>query len=330
MSPRDSSTAALRVFPDSNVSTFPESRLNGVGLHSGLRFAVALSAAPKGTGVVFRTTYKGSLCQAPALWTRLSGTTRSTALVLRGPKRLRLELRTVEHLMAAVLLSGLQDLFINVESLDGEHDLLELPILDGSAFAWTEALNALRDAPQPASFHRPVWIPLETFELEDEGRKIVITPWAAPCLKSEYRVEIDFGGIWAQEAAYTMDWTQLDKSWTSFVNDVSAARTFGFSHELESLRARGLAKGGSFTNALLLDGDKLVNEGGFRQDSELAAHKLLDAIGDFALLGAPILGRVHCVKAGHSMHFQGIKEAIKSGILVRGTLAAGGEFSRDP
>ena len=97
-------------------------------------------------------------------------------------------------------------------------------------------------------------------------------------------------------------------------------------HELEVLRKRGLALGGSMDNAILLDGDKVVNPGGFKVASELAAHKLLDIVGDFALLGKPLIGRIDTFKSGHSMHVRAAQEAIKTGALVEVDMDSSGKI----
>jgi UDP-3-O-[3-hydroxymyristoyl] N-acetylglucosamine deacetylase len=113
-----------------------------------------------------------------------------------------------------------------------------------------------------------------------------------------------------------------------FRSRVAPARTFGFEHELVELERRGLARGGSLDNAILLREDCLVNIEGFRVPEELAAHKLLDGIGDFALLGAPLIGRIQLECAGHSMHLRAVSEAVRKGVLVGGVLDRQGRFHR--
>jgi UDP-3-O-acyl-N-acetylglucosamine deacetylase len=112
-------------------------------------------------------------------------------------------------------------------------------------------------------------------------------------------------------------------------NEIAPARTFGFKRELDELVRRGLIKGASLENALLLDDNSVVNTNGFRVPQELAAHKLLDAVGDFALLGKPLLGTIELHQAGHSMHLRAVGEAIRQGVLKPAILKASGELFVD-
>jgi UDP-3-O-[3-hydroxymyristoyl] N-acetylglucosamine deacetylase len=140
---------------------------------------------------------------------------------------------------------------------------------------------------------------------------------------------VSFPPAWNQAVDFTVDWMRLEESRQEYRRLIAPARTFGFKQELDELARRGLALGGTLDNALLLDGDQVVNEGGFKLPQELAAHKLLDALGDFALLGAPLLARIVAEKAGHSMHLRALAEAARTGALVSGSFAADGTFVRD-
>ena len=304
----------------------------GLGIHTGGHFRVKVKLGLEGTGIRFRTLYQNQECTAPALWTRLSGTARSTALVLRGPKRAKVELRTIEHLMAAIFVMGLQDLDIDILPIQKERDICEVPVLDGSAVEWMELLQKIDQdsrqrrgqslsgsaAPVPLKW---AWKPVRDFDLTSEGRAVRIKPHTqgdGPLPKKTlFLADVDFGPSLKQTARFEVDWEQPGESRSRFRTLFAPARTFGFRQELEALKARGLARGGTFDNAILIDGDHIVNEGGFRIPNELAAHKLVDAVGDFALLGAPILGEIHLSKAGHSMHLLALKEAVESEALVR-------------
>jgi UDP-3-O-[3-hydroxymyristoyl] N-acetylglucosamine deacetylase len=309
--------------------------IEGLGLHTGRRFALNIMRAQK-PGVQFRTTFEGFECSAPALWTRLSGTARSTALVLRGPNRRKVELRTIEHFMAAVVMSGLTHLDVEIVPLDGENEICEIPGLDGSALEWMRALesHALNE-PALLPKGREAWLPVRSIEIQDANKRVVLSPHplgddsrGAQVSQTLYTVQVDYGARWKQEISFAVDWLKRGEARTRFIESIAPARTFGFEHEIEHLRSRGLIKGASLENALLLNDERIVNSEGFRVESELAAHKLIDAVGDFALLGAPLLGHILCVRAGHSMHLQSIKEAVQEGALVKGLLTDTGEFIR--
>lgn len=298
---------------------------NGVGLHTGRKMKVRLRGWGHGSeSMHFVHLHGGVEHAAPALWTRLSATARSTSLVLRGATRRRFELKTVEHLLAAAYAVGLPPLTFEVEALapatDARlDDVLEIPVLDGSAAEWCDWLApCARENPD-----RAVWIPTRSFQLVDGPRSVLIAPSTSHSDATQFRCAIDFNGVWKQECAFRFDWTRVVDSFTRFRREIAGARTFGFRHELESLGERRLALGANLENALLLDGDKLVNQEGFRLANELAAHKLLDAVGDFALLGAPVLGEIHLNQAGHSMHLRALEEAVRTGALVRGRLVSG-------
>lgn len=315
--------------------------VSGVGLHTGHIFNVKIKRSPGGTGQVFRVKHPLGDCTAPALWTRLSGTTRSTALVLRGP-RVKVELRTIEHLMAALFVLGLKDVEIelSLSKSSGDHfpEVFEIPVLDGSSAEWIQHLlpfqeEIMRNSDKNAGFKTgsgsgeesfnvhesfyDAWLLTKEFILEDGDRSVRLIPFKTPRAQTEFSVNVDFGPSLKQNAEFCLDWKNLSQAQQEFSASFAGARTFGFQHEVDSLRARGLALGAQLQNAVLIDGDQVVNEGGFRMPNELAAHKLVDAVGDFALLGAPLLGRIELNKAGHSMHVKALKEAVDQGLLTK-------------
>ncbi len=304
---------------DSNLRLLdqaPSLEVEGCGIHTGKRFRVKIQPAKKGQGVLFRAQVGGLVYEGPALWSRLSGTSRATALVLRAPGRHRVELKTVEHFIAAVSMLGYPSLVVTVEPLDPiADDMLELPILDGSSQKWWSLLCAFaqESSLEMATFAYRV---KEPFVVEDGLRRVEFSP---PQSGREYRTdficEVNFRETWIQSTSLNIDWQSLALSQEQFSRQTSRARTFGFQDEVQKLQAKGLALGGSLENAILLSGNKVVNDGGFLFPTELADHKLLDAIGDFALSGAPILGQIRLVRAGHDIHARALTEIMRKGIV---------------
>jgi UDP-3-O-[3-hydroxymyristoyl] N-acetylglucosamine deacetylase len=303
---------------------------SGVGLHSGQRSTVQIKSSSEATKLqtpIFEARIGSQRASAPALVSRLSGTARATALVLRGEKRFRFELQTVEHYLAALFVMGLPPLHAVIESCaesdDKPVEALEMPILDGSAQKWLEILNVF-PIYRPQS--RKAWKVIRSFEVKDEEKFVCMSPLSGDEAKLDIFCEVDFGFKWQQNSQYSLSWSDLDASLEDFKRRIAPARTFGFAHELEMLRKRGLALGGSMDNAILLDGDKVINPNGFLVENELAAHKLLDIVGDFALLGKPLIGRIDTFKSGHSMHVRAAQEAIKTGALVEVDLDSSGKI----
>ena len=202
-------------------------------------------------------------------------------------------LSTIEHLMAAFAALGISNAVIEV---DGP----ELPIMDGSALQFVQLLDR-------AGFRRQS-TPVRYIEILEPIRVTDGDKTAAllPCDRYEMRFEIDFDNavIGNQVVDFVVDEE-------TFRTEIMAARTFGFAHEVEALRKAGLARGGSLENAVVIDGDEILNPGGLRMEREFVRHKALDAIGDLYVLGAPLLGRYEGYKAGHAVN----------NLLVRALLA---------
>jgi UDP-3-O-[3-hydroxymyristoyl] N-acetylglucosamine deacetylase len=311
------------------------SSLEGVGIHTGKRFRVCLARSNEHEGLRFCAMGGGHVFEAPALWSRLSGTARATALVLRSlvdpTHKERVELKTIEHFLAAAHIVGLSGYDLCIEALEGLEpgEAFELPILDGSAARWLEWIEECVGSDVAAVFARPAWKPLRHFEVRDGDKSVEIFPHASENdVRTVIECRVDFPQVWQQSLEFVCDWSQPLALKEAFRSRIASARTFGFEAELKDLERRGLARGGSLDNALLLREDSLVNPEGFRVPEELAAHKLLDGIGDFALLGAPLLGRIRLECAGHSMHLRALSEALRKGALVSGTLDRQGRFHR--
>ena len=263
----------------------------GVGVHSGERVRLVIRSAPVGTGVVFvRTDVTDRDNRIPVSGEAVVEARLNTMIENADGVRLS----TIEHLMAAFAALGVSNVVVEVNGP-------ELPIMDGSALPFVQLLDRAGFRRQEAPV-RYIEI-LEPVVVEDGDKRAALIP----CERYEMRFEIDFDSavIGNQVVDFVVDEA-------TFRDQIMAARTFGFAHEVEALRRAGLARGGSLENAVVIDGDTILNPGGLRMEREFVKHKALDAIGDLYVLGAPLLGRYEGVKAGHALNNQ----------LVRALLAA--------
>ncbi len=261
----------------------------GVGVHTGDRVRLAVRPAPTGTGIVFvRTDIKDRDNRIPVSGEAVIDARLNTMIENAAGVRLS----TIEHLMAAFAALGISNVVVEV---DGP----ELPILDGSALQFVQLLDRAGFRRQEAPV-RYIEI-LEPIRVQ-EGDK---TAALLPCDRYEMRFEIDFATpvIGNQVVDFVVDEE-------TFRNEIMGARTFGFAHEVEALRRAGLARGGSLENAVVIDGDQILNPGGLRMEREFVKHKALDAIGDLYVLGAPLLGRYEGVKAGHAINNLLVRELL--------------------
>lgn len=267
-------------------------RATGVGLHTGRKVTMALRPAPIDTGIVFcRTDLPGTPCvSAHAL--NVASTVMAT-VIEKGAARVS----TVEHLMAAFAGLGIDNAFVDVSAE-------EVPIMDGSAGTFVFLIQSAGIQEQPAA--KRYWRILKAVAIEEGDKKVRLEPFDGfkVGLSIEFRhpvfdaassvVEIDFGEV-------------------SFVRGVSRARTFGFTQDVEALRARGLGRGGSLDNAVVIDDFRVLNAEGLRMDDEFVMHKALDAIGDLYLSGRPIIGAFHGHKSGHEMNNRLVRKLIADG-----------------
>jgi UDP-3-O-[3-hydroxymyristoyl] N-acetylglucosamine deacetylase len=265
---------------------------SGTALHAGTDVTMTLSPAPAGQGVVFVRADLGGK-QIAALYDRVSETRLGTVLEQDGAR-----VGVVEHLMAAVAGAGLDDLTV---TLNGP----EPPILDGDALSYLtliqEAGLKSQDVPRQAiELLRPV-------RVAQGDASASLTPAPVP----SYEFEIEFPAIGRQSFA-------LDFTPAGFAQLIAPARTFGFMKELKSLHAMNLAKGASLENTLALDEEGVLNRDLMRFPDEFVRHKILDAIGDMALAGAPLLARFQGVRSGHAVN----------NALLRALFADSGAFRR--
>jgi UDP-3-O-[3-hydroxymyristoyl] N-acetylglucosamine deacetylase len=251
----------------------------GVGLHTGVHCRMRFNPAPADTGIVFRRTDLDNF-EIEAQGQNVARVSYATSLMKKG-----VWLSTTEHVLAAVYSCGIDNIYIDV-------DALELPILDGSAKPFLEMIDkaGIRKLPRRRRFLKV----LKPVEVKDGDRRIGIYP--ANEFKIRAFVEFPHPMVGQQRV-------ELSVNRESFTKLLSTARTFCFLDDVERLRAAGLARGGSLDNAIVLTRDGVMN-GPLRSPDEFVRHKALDLIGDLALLGRPLLGRVEAHKAGHSLHTQ--------------------------
>lgn len=253
----------------------------GTGLHTGARVRVRLCPAPAGSGVTFVRTDLGA--SIPALYDRVTDTRLCT--VLASPERPEARVGTVEHLMAALAGCGVTDATVEV---DGP----ELPVLDGSAAPWVFLLDCaglvdLDAAPRAVEVLRPVRV--------DDGAAFAELRPGADGLDLALSIAFDAPAIGRQALS-------LRLGEEAFRRELSRARTFAQAHEIEGLRAAGLARGGSLDNAVVVDGARVLNPAGLRAPDEFVRHKLLDAVGDLALAGVALHARFIGHRSGHALN----------------------------
>jgi len=260
-------------------------RTVGIGLHSGTRVELRLRPAAVDTGIVFRRTDLDPVVEFPAAAESVGDTRMASTLERDGVR-----IATVEHLMSAMAGLGIDNCYVDV-------DAPEIPIMDGSAASFVFLIRSAGIVEQnaPRRFVRV----LKTVEVrEGEGE---LAKWARlePHLGYKLRFSIDFSHPAID--ATTQD-VEVDFARDSYVSAVARARTFGFVNEVEALRAVGLALGGSFENAIVMDEYRVLNTDGLRSGDEFAKHKILDAMGDLYLLGQPLIAAYRAHRSGHALN----------------------------
>ena len=256
-------------------------RATGVGLHTGEKVYLTLRPAPVDTGIVFRRVDLDDPVDIRACPENVSDTRMSTTVESQGVK-----VSTVEHLMSACAGLGIDNAYVELTAP-------EVPIMDGSAgpFVFLIQSAGIEEQTAPKRFMR-----IKKSVYVEEGDK-----WAKfePFEGFKVSFGIDFDHPTFRNSTQT---ATVDFSTTSFVKEVSRARTFGFMGDLEALRQAGLARGGGFDNAVVLDDYRILNDDGLRYEDEFVKHKVLDAIGDLYLLGHPLIGAFSAHKSGHSLN----------------------------
>jgi len=256
-------------------------RASGVGLHTGKKVLMTLRSAPPNTGIVFRRADLDVPVDIRAHAENVGETALGTTLV-RGTAKVS----TVEHLLSAFAGLGIDNAIVEVTAP-------EVPIMDGSAGPFVFLLQSagIEEQSTPKRFIR-----IKRRVRVEDGDK-----WAEfqPFDGFKVNFEIEFNHPMFKKRTQT---ASMDFSTTSFLKEVSRARTFGFMRDLESLRARNLALGGNMDNAIVLDDFRVLNEDGLRYEDEFVKHKILDAIGDLYLLGHSLIGEFSGYKSGHALN----------------------------
>jgi UDP-3-O-[3-hydroxymyristoyl] N-acetylglucosamine deacetylase len=256
-------------------------RSTGVGLHSGNKVTMQLSPAPVDTGIVFRRTDLSPVRDIPARADQVDETDLSTSLG-RGD----FQVTTVEHLLSALCGLGIDNAFIEIDSP-------EVPIMDGSAGPFVYLLQTAGVQEQSAA-KRFIRVTRE-ITVSDGDKVATLRPYEG--FRVTFAIDFDHP-VFKEQIGHAA----LDISSEAFVREISRARTFGFVHEFEYMRSRGLARGGSVDNAIVVDDYRILNEGGLRYDDEFVKHKMLDAIGDLYLAGHQLLAEYEGVKSGHALN----------------------------
>lgn len=256
-------------------------RATGVGLHSGEKVFLTLCPAPIDTGIVFRRCDLPNVVEIAAKAENVGDTTLSTTL-MNGDVRVS----TVEHLLSAMAGMGIDNAYVDLSAS-------EVPIMDGSAGPFVFLLQSAGISEQQAA---KKFIRIKkTVQVEDDDKWVRFEPY------NGFRVSFDID--FAHPAIKNkLQRAEVDFSTTSFVKEVSRARTFGFMNQIEQLRANNLALGGNLNNAIVMDENTILNEDGLRYADEFVKHKILDAIGDLYLLGHSLIGSFHAYKAGHALN----------------------------
>jgi UDP-3-O-[3-hydroxymyristoyl] N-acetylglucosamine deacetylase len=265
-------------------------RATGVGLHTGEKVLMTMGPAPANAGIVFRRIDLDPVVEIRADAMYVGETTLGTTLIKDGVR-----VATIEHLLSA--LAGL-----GIDNATVELSASEVPIMDGSAGPFVFLIQSAGIAEQGAAkrfvrIRRPM-------QVRDGDKWARFKPFDG--FKVNFEIEFDHPVFKRHLQQASMDF-----STTSFLREVSRARTFGFMRDLEYLRSKNLARGGSLDNAIVMDDYRILNEDGLRYENEFVRHKILDAIGDLYLLGHSLIGEFSGFKSGHGLNNQLLRELVK-------------------
>ena len=256
-------------------------RATGVGLHTGEKVFLTLRPAAVNTGIVFRRIDLEPVVDVKAILDNVSSTRMSTTLERDGVR-----ISTVEHLMSAFAGLGIDNVFVDLTAA-------EVPIMDGSAgpFVFLIESAGVEEQRAPKQFIRIK----QSVEISDGDKWAKFDPYDG--FKVDLTIDFDHPVVQSSQQHASIDFSE-----SSFIKDVSRARTFGFLDEVEALQEAGLARGGSLDNAIVMDAFHILNDDGLRYRDEFVKHKILDAVGDLYLLGHLLVGAFSAHKSGHSMN----------------------------
>jgi UDP-3-O-[3-hydroxymyristoyl] N-acetylglucosamine deacetylase len=264
-------------------------RATGVGLHSGKKVLMVLRPAPIDSGVVFRRMDLDVPFEIEALATNVGDTTLGTTLV-----RDEVRVATIEHLLSAFAGMGIDNVIVE---LSGS----EVPIMDGSASPFVFLLQSAGVVEQPAA-KRFVRI-LQPVQVAADDAWARFVPYDG--FRLNFTIEFNHPSFRKRDQS-----TSMEFSTTTFLKEISRARTFGFMRDIEYLRSRNLALGGTLENAIVMDEHRILNEDGLRYEDEFVKHKILDAIGDLYLLGRSVIGEFTGHKSGHLLNNRLLRELL--------------------
>lgn len=264
-------------------------RATGVGLHTGEKVYLTLRPAPVDAGIIFRRVDLDPPVEVRAKAENVGDTTLSSTLSVDDVR-----ISTVEHLLSALAGLGIDNAYVDLSAA-------EVPIMDGSAgpFVFLIQSAGIEEQNAPKRFIRIK----RTVRVEDGDKWVQFEPFDG--FKVNLGIDFDHPVFSGRKQT-----CEIDFSTTSFVKEVSRARTFGFMSQLEMLRARNLALGGSLDNAIVVDDYRVLNEDGLRYEDEFVKHKVLDAIGDLYLLGHSLIGSFSGYKSGHALNNQLLRALI--------------------
>jgi UDP-3-O-[3-hydroxymyristoyl] N-acetylglucosamine deacetylase len=250
----------------------------GVGLHHGVPVRIRLLPAPPGTGIVFRRTDLEGF-EIPASWKYVQRVSYATSLMRQG-----VLISTTEHLLSVFYSMGIENVYIEIDNL-------EVPILDGSGQPF---VDLIREAGVKSSRRKLKYLRiLRPVEIQGNGKCIRIEP------ADSFYLSCD---IFFPHPLVGPQRLEMEVSARNYARELAPARTFGFSQELDQMRNMGLIRGATLESAVCFEPERVMNPGGLRFADEPCRHKALDLIGDLALIGRPLLGRVTAARAGHAMH----------------------------
>ena len=281
-------------------------RATGVGLHSGEKVYMTLRPAPPDTGVIFRRVDLTEPVEIKATAENVGPTTLSTTLESEG-----VQVSTVEHLLSAMAGLGIDNAYVDLSAA-------EVPIMDGSSGPFVFLIQSAGIAEQEAP-KRFVRIK-KSIVVEEKDKWARFDPFDG--FKVSFTIDFNHPVFKGRPRK-----AEIDFSTTSFVKEVSRARTFGFMSDIEQLRSQNLALGGSIDNAVVVDEYRVLNEDGLRYDDEFVKHKILDAIGDLYLLGHSLIGAFSGYKSGHELNNRLLKALIAQPCLLYTSDAADDDYT---